>query len=111
MNWTCEECGASNDDEGESLQEGDIVFCKKCAETSIIVKTAMRIERQKLSFDGEGWDIEVGQVYSHPAEGYHIRIVQIVTDSINRNDAWIHYVPVSAQEHSKVIGDEARFRV
>jgi len=109
MNWVCENCTYENKETKEP-EEGDTVFCLNCAESSIIIKTAMLTNRKKLSFNGDGWEIEVGQVYSHPAEAYHISIVRIITPSPNWSDAWIYYVPVNAQDHTEVLGDEADFR-
>ena len=109
MKWECENCGYKN----ETIEEpkiDDTVFCQNCAESSIIIKTAMLTDRKKLSFGGDGWEIEVGQVYSHPAKAYHIRIVRIIASSPNLNDAWIYYVPVNAKDHREVMGEERNFR-
>lgn len=62
--------------------------------------------KEGLSFaNGDGWKINVGQVYSNPYEPYHIEITQIVIEEPDLQSAKIYFRYVDPKDHTKVVDE------
>lgn len=62
---------------------------------------------RELYFDGDGWDIKVGQVYSNPWEENHFLVTRIEVDNLEmdsgvRDDAKIFYKEVDAHDYDRI---------
>lgn len=63
--------------------------------------------KEGLSFaNGNGWLINVGQVYSNPYEEDHTEITKIVIEEPNLQSAKIYFQYVDANDHTNVVYKE-----